>query len=99
MLPKTRNQRQIIHRIRKKTIPKDAKCYSEIEIPDELKKTIKGEPFLLHDSGKNDPNRFLLFGAKETIKYLKRIKLLAMDGTFHIAPKNLQTGIHNQRAN
>jgi hypothetical protein len=63
---------------------------ADIVIPDWLTHTIKEqvgdiELFLLHDSGKEDPDRFFIFSTDRNIKHLEDMHIFA-DGTFDVAP-------------
>lgn len=52
------------------------------------------EQWLLHDSGANDPRRFLIFGRPGLVDLLKVSKHLFVDGTFRVCPKPFsQVGI------
>ena len=42
----------------------------QILIPNALKQTLRGDTFLLHDSGANDPDRFLIFGTERNLDML-----------------------------
>ena len=55
-------------------------------VPEELKKTYKGELFLIEDSGKDDPHRTLLFSTNQNLKLLSKFNNWLGDGTFKILP-------------
>jgi len=60
---------------------------SEINLPEELKKTTKGECFLLHDSGpETGSNRFLVFGTENFLKHMVSCDEIFCDGTFKLPP-------------
>ena len=42
----------------------------EINVPEELRRTLGGDVFLTHDSGPDNPDRFLIFGTKENLNNL-----------------------------
>ena len=58
------NQRTMVRRIQRRRvvahIPNPLST-SVLNVPDDLKTTIRGEPFYAIDSGKEDPNRFITF--------------------------------------
>lgn len=56
------------------------------DIPEELKKTVSGNNFLLYDDGAQDPNRILIFGNEENLAYLKSAEIWICDGTFYSSP-------------
>jgi hypothetical protein len=56
------------------------------EIPEEYKKLESGEIFLLHDSGVNDEKRMLIFGTKQGLQDLVKMRQWGMDGTFKCCP-------------
>ena len=51
------------------------------DVPEEFKS------FLVHDSGKEDHERIMLFGDNEMIKYLQSSPSWLADGTFKLSPK------------
>ena len=42
----------------------------EINVPEELRRTLRGDVFLIHDSGRDDPDRFLIFPTRENLNNL-----------------------------
>jgi hypothetical protein len=85
--------RQLVHReiqIHQPDYPPKPQSLADIVIPDWLTHTIKEqvgdiELFLLHDSGKEDPDRFFIFSTDRNIKHLEDMHIFA-DGTFDVAP-------------
>nr|XP_033788082.1 uncharacterized protein LOC117354520 isoform X1 [Geotrypetes seraphini] len=59
----------------------------EILIPDHLKVTMRGEHFLLWDSGESDENRIFIFSTQANINILEQNGHWFMDGTFKVAPE------------
>lgn len=55
---------------------------SEIEIPEEMRRTQTGDVFLIKDSQVGD-ERVINFGSSVSIKHLCRSDIIVMDGTFH----------------
>ncbi|CAN8014944.1 unnamed protein product, partial [Ixodes persulcatus] len=53
-----------------------------LEIPVEFKVTLRGEDFLLHDSGFGDSERILVFSTAENLRKLGESELWFADGTF-----------------
>ena len=58
----------------------------EINVPEELRRTLRGDVFLMHDSGPDDPNIFWVFATQENLKNLVQYREWFADGTFKIAP-------------
>ncbi|KAK4881108.1 hypothetical protein RN001_004427 [Aquatica leii] len=58
---------------------------SDIELPEEYKKTEKGNNFLEFDWG-NDDDRFLIFGTELNLQLLTNSRHWFMDGTFRTVP-------------
>ena len=62
-LPSYTSVQRMIQRKRKRDnvlIPNPA-TLREINVPEELRRTLRGHVFLIHDSGPDDPDRFLIF--------------------------------------
>lgn len=68
--------------------PKNPRSVEELNLPDEYRRTIKGDNFLLYDSSSDygDDNRFLIFGTIDNLKFLSRCDSIYMDGTFSVVP-------------
>lgn len=47
---------------------------------------LDGESILVHDSGYDDPQRFLIFGASSAMNLYRQADLIQADGTFKIVP-------------
>lgn len=45
----------------------DGTSLAKLQIPDHMKTTNSGTPFLIHDSGRNVPNRILIFASDEQL--------------------------------
>ncbi|CAF0945502.1 unnamed protein product [Brachionus calyciflorus] len=58
----------------------------EIEIPNTLTYTYTGKKFFWDDSGRDDPNRIILFTTNDNLKRLDQHKHWYIDGTFDITP-------------
>jgi hypothetical protein len=58
----------------------------EIIIPENLKYSLAGSMFLLHDSGAADPGRFLMFSTEMDCSRLANCSTWMADGTFRSAP-------------
>jgi hypothetical protein len=90
IIPSQNSMRGRINRRRKKLAGygKDAESLADIVIPESLLTTIDSTgTFLFHDSGKEDPERMLVFATVENIKWLSKLRDWFGDGTFDIAPK------------
>lgn len=57
----------------------------DMVLPDEYKQTMRGEPFLLFDSGPI-PSRILIFGTANSLRLLGATRHWYMDGTFKTVP-------------
>ncbi|KAM7307232.1 uncharacterized protein ISCGN_010868 [Ixodes scapularis] len=57
-----------------------------LEIPVEFKVTLRGEDFLLHDTGFGDSERILVFSTAENLRKLGESELWFADGTFKVSP-------------
>ena len=62
-------------------------CAAEIIIADKYKVTVKGEPFLLFDSGFGDVNRMILFANQKFFSLLSESETWYADGTFKVVPE------------
>jgi hypothetical protein len=82
------NLKAIINRVR--SVQPDygnaPQSIEEIDIPDQLKQTINGHDFVLHDSGKEDSSRFIIFATQFNLELLSQHDTWFADGTFYIAP-------------
>jgi len=78
-----RNIRQV-KQMKNADLPIPTNC--NFEIPEEYKRLLDGENFLLYDSGCYDVNRFLIFGTERTLTLLNDSEHWFMDGTFKIVP-------------
>ncbi|CAF0983812.1 unnamed protein product [Brachionus calyciflorus] len=63
----------------------EPKTLDEIVLPEQLLKTFNGDEFLLYDSGKDDEERFFIFGTEKNLKLIENGHIY-VDGTFEIAP-------------
>uniref|UniRef100_H3A0L5 MULE transposase domain-containing protein n=1 Tax=Latimeria chalumnae TaxID=7897 RepID=H3A0L5_LATCH len=69
-------------------LPRGPRDINELQIPAHFCQTIDGRPFLLHESGPDDENRFLMFSTRENIECLRQHTNWFSDGTFHVVPLN-----------
>ena len=80
------NQRTMVRRIQRRRvvahIPNPLST-SVLNVPD-LRTTIRREPFYALDSGKEDPNRFIIFTTTQNLDELEFSAKRAVDGTFAI---------------
>ena len=60
---------------------------AEMIIPDKYRITLKGELFLIHDSGIGDSNRMLIFSAPKMLSLLQESQSWYADGTFKVVPE------------
>ena len=76
---------------RKRPAPVDPSALSDFkDIEDRYKTTDLGEMFLQHDSGHEDPNRFLVFSTAPLLTLLAAALTFFCDGTLKIAPQCFQ---------
>lgn len=82
------NIRRIIRRTRQEaTIKHPIPTDKTFDIPLDYTRLANGEDFLLHDSGRDDRNRFLIFGTNRWTDLLRESTHLFMDGTFKVVPE------------
>lgn len=90
VLPSEKSLVRMIQRYRgSNALPENPRDLSELNIPDEFRKTVKGENFLLYDSSEHDDydgGRFLVFATKENLHFLSLCERIYMDGTFSVVP-------------
>lgn len=55
----------------------------------------RGSSILIHDSGSEDDDRFLIFSNTQLITFAQSVRNLQMDGTFEFAPKCYYNGTTN----
>ncbi|KAG0441372.1 hypothetical protein DMUE_1095 [Dictyocoela muelleri] len=90
-LPMTRNFIDNITKFSKKN--NISNNYSEI--PSEIRTTYADELFLLHDSGQETENRFLIFSTESHLSYLKKSDFWYCDGTFKSCPRGFEQLYNN----
>ena len=61
-------------------------CAAEIVIPEKYKNSLKGEPFLLYDSGYGDQQRIVIYGTHKFLSLLRNCDSWFCDGTFSVVP-------------
>ena len=86
-LPKLDSLKRSIQRqrVRHLAAPVQPATLEHLNLPEEYKKTSKGEQFLLYDSG-SDTQRNLIFGTQSNLEMLKLSRIWLADGTFKTAP-------------
>lgn len=90
IMPSVKSMTRMVGRIRQKSkFPKNPKTLIELELPEDFKKTSKGQDFLIFDSGAVN-NRMLILGTKQNLKFLSECPSIYMDGTFDVAPPLFQ---------
>ena len=82
------NLRQTIRRKRKATDnnPPAPANVGELFIPDKLRQTTDQRSFLLHDSGRGDVHRMLIFSTDQFLQTLHDSEHWMCDGTFKVSP-------------
>ncbi|CAI6352020.1 unnamed protein product [Macrosiphum euphorbiae] len=90
-LPPINQLKRIVQRTRKQisSAPPNPATLSDLSIPDEYKKSVSGEPFLLYDSFLEnvDNKRILLFSTLKNLELLQNSYYWFADGTFSCTPK------------
>uniref|UniRef100_H3AA73 FLYWCH-type domain-containing protein n=1 Tax=Latimeria chalumnae TaxID=7897 RepID=H3AA73_LATCH len=88
--PSYRSLQRTIEQRRKaiEIIPQQPADIRELQIPAHFCQTINGRPFLLHDSGPDDENRFVMFFTEENIECLIHYTNWFSDRTFRVDPLN-----------
>uniref|UniRef100_A0A2S2R4L2 Uncharacterized protein n=1 Tax=Sipha flava TaxID=143950 RepID=A0A2S2R4L2_9HEMI len=90
-LPPINQLKCIVQRTRKQisSAPPNPTTLSDLSIPDEYKKSVCGEPFLLYDSFEEniDNKQILLFSTLKNLEILQNSYYWFADGTFSCAPK------------
>ena len=84
-LPKTASIYKSIQRQR--PAPVDPRTRADfVDVEQRFQQTDLGEQFLQHDSGHEDPNRFLVFSTPTLLTLLAAALTVFCDGTFKISP-------------
>jgi len=92
-LPLPRSLKRGVRRVKESKqhevpLPTDLK---DLQIPEALKKTLKGDHFLLHDSGANTaPNRIIIFCTRRFFDHIVSVNEVYADGTFKLPPSLFQ---------
>ena len=86
-LPLPDSMKRMIRRVRQKNSkgPALPLCREDIVFPEEYKTTVKGDPFLLYDSG-SDVNRMIIYSTRDNLRCLARADHWYVDGTFKTVP-------------
>jgi hypothetical protein len=87
-LVRPENLQQIIKRLRKSDVKTGHwETVHDIELIEELTKTIENELFLWADTGKDDPERTLVFSTTHFYDKLNDFETWYFDGTFDVVPR------------
>ena len=86
-LPKLDSLKRTIQRqrVRQQAAPVQPTSLEQLTLPEEYKRSSKGEQFLLHDSGP-ETQRILIFGTQRNLEMLQLSSVWLADGTFKTAP-------------
>ena len=68
-------------------VGKSATSLLELDVPENLRVTLKDEPFLLHDDGPQQNNRLICFATQRNLELLMEADIWLADGTFSSCPK------------
>ena len=82
-IPVYQGVRSGLYRHRARAIARLPRSKAEIDIPQHLKTTVNGEPFLLEATPEND---ILIFCTPSNLRELCMADVIAMDGTFDAVP-------------
>ena len=87
-LPNYRSvQRGVERERRRNAIPLPRpESLEDIQTEKFLQDSIRGDQFLLHDTGSDDINRLIVFATKENLHYMNRSETWLGDGTFKVSP-------------
>lgn len=85
IMPHITTLRDCIRRIRNNLLEYIPSSHQDI--PESLKRDLRGDLFLRFDSGSNDPNRIVIFCSEYKIKHFKKTTLFVIDGTFKSSPQ------------
>ena len=61
----------------------------DLVLPVEYQQTMKGDQFLLYDSGQEQSQRFLILGTHKNVEMLRNSQIWLVDGTCKSAPSLL----------
>jgi len=87
-VPTYRSVESIIRRQRLENIPKLPVERKDINITGSWAETIDGNRFLINvPNDPNDPNKMLVFASDEDLRLLAESKIIHVDGTFKVCPK------------
>ncbi|XP_060867196.1 uncharacterized protein LOC132942645 [Metopolophium dirhodum] len=74
------------YRVCLETSPSNPSSLEDLIIPEKYLLTTGKKPFMLYDSGKEDPQRLLIFSTKENLELLTTCDHWYADGTFSSSP-------------
>ena len=83
------NQRTMVRRIQRIRVVAHIPLplsISVLNVPDDLKTTVRGGPFYAFDSGKENLNRFIIFTTTQNLDELEFSAKRTVDGTFVLCP-------------
>ncbi|CAG8524215.1 3400_t:CDS:2 [Dentiscutata heterogama] len=84
-LPSVNSLCKTINRVRQSKLPPQPRNIMELNLPESLRLTLNGNPFLIKDQLVGQ-NRILIYTTVENIRYLSRASFWIMDGTFDTVP-------------
>jgi hypothetical protein len=85
-LPERTALRRMVNRAQNATRPGMPANIQDIEVVHPYDRTAAGERFLHYDSGRDDPDRILIFTTKENLRILCQSAVIFADGTFKTVP-------------
>ena len=90
-LPSTRSLMRIVQRERAAVqgAPANPRNLADLQLPDEFRRSLDGNDFLLFDSGSESGDlRLLMYAASDNLQQLERSEEWYADGTFKTVPHN-----------
>lgn len=87
-LPQTNAMARTGFRMRKTNAdyPQNPESLFDLVLPEEFKKTLNGEDFVMHDTGP-DQKRIIMFSTAKNIEFLRTADAWHIDGTFDVVPQ------------
>jgi hypothetical protein len=97
-LPERRSMKRMVNRVQSSRRPPNPKTIRDLVITAPYNTTLRGDPFLLYDSGQEDADRLLIFTTDENLRVLAMCDQVFSDGTFKTVPEAFAQlfGIHGK---
>ncbi|XP_034239394.1 uncharacterized protein LOC117644234 [Thrips palmi] len=85
-LPERQSVRRVVNIHQNIGRPRNPRLLQDIDLNAPYTTTMRGTRFLLHDSGREDPDRVIVFCSEESLKVLCQSEVIYADGTFKTVP-------------